>query len=307
MKKLIYFIASAFFLQVAACSDDNEEETLPDTNEQDVTGDPAFVSHIFAYEYGPGQHIAMLEKCPVDSIVGNNRNTILLGGWGGHIIVGFNHDVENKKGEDLIIYCKGSVSPEPGIIYVMSDDNRNGIPDDTWFEIKGSETGKEGYIKNYAVTYYRPATDSSNVSWKDNKGNHGELPESSSWWWHSNLDSIKYEGAKLPDAYFNSPQTNGQQYWATKQHLFSYGYAENGPAPDRTTENGFLAKDYDVELKGNRIELDSAINAQGSPAKLDRIRFVKIQTGVFQQAGWLGEISTEINGVADLHLLETNQ
>ena len=88
-----------------------------------------------------------------------------------------------------------------------------------------------------------------------------------------------------------------------KQHLFAYGYAENGTAPDRTEGNGFLAKDYDPALKGNRIELDSAIDNQGAPVDLPSIRFVKVQTGVFQQAGWLGEISTEINGVADLHLL----
>ena len=299
----MYKYTAAILLLLSACSDEKEEagSLYPDQHQAKTFS--GYAAMLFQYEYGPGQHIELLKKCPPDSIIGNNRNTILLGGWGGHIVVGFDHDVENSEGADLIVFCKASVSPEPGVVYVMDDKNGNGLPDDTWYEIKGSETGKEGYIRNYQVTYYRPSTDTSNVTWKDNAGKTGELPYSSSWWWHTDKDSVHYKGVRLPDAYFNTPQANGQQYWAVKQHLFAYGYAENGTAPDRTEENGFLAKDYDPALKGNRIELDSAIDNQGAPVDLPSIRFVKVQTGVFQQAGWLGEISTEINGVADLHLL----
>ena len=307
MKETYKYIVAAIVLLFSACSNENDDfqEPVPEPGKRETQSQ--FVSTLFNYEYAPGQHIELLKKCPPDNIIGSNKGTVLLGGWGGHIVVGFDHEVRNTGGADLIIFCNASVSPEPGIVYVMDDKNGNGLPDDTWYEIKGSKTGKEGYCSNYSVTYYRPASDSGNVSWKDNAGNQGDLPNSTTWWWHTDKDSVRYTGTKLPDAYYNTPQTNGQQYWAVKQHLFSYGYAENGPAPDRTAENGFLAKDYDSDLRGNRIELDSAIDNQGQPVKLQNIRFVKVQTGVFQQAGWLGEISTEINGIADLHLLLNEQ
>lgn len=299
-KKLLQIpvLASLLF---SACSDDKDEPSPM----ADKTNPSAYAAKVFHYEYGVGQHLELLKKCPPDSIVGNGKHQVLLGGWGGHIIVGFDHDIKNQEGEDLIILCGNSVSPEPGIIYVMEDTNHNGMPDDTWHEIKGSETGKPGYIANYRLTYFKPKENGSNVTWSDNQGGSGELPESAKWWPNANADSLSYEGARLPDAYINTPQANGQQYWKVRQELFRYGYAENGPAPDRTKENGFLATDFDTELKGNRIEIDSATNADGGFAELNSVRFVKVQTGVFQQAGWLGEISTEINGVADLHELGT--
>ena len=33
-------------------------------------------------------------------------------------------------------------SNEPGIVWVMQDVNGNGLPDDEWYELRGSETGE---------------------------------------------------------------------------------------------------------------------------------------------------------------------
>ena len=71
---------------------------------------------------------------------------VSLGGWGGYITFGFDHPVENKDGYDLQIlgnafYMSGSTeygSSEPGIVLVSRDENGNGLPDDKWFELKGS-------------------------------------------------------------------------------------------------------------------------------------------------------------------------
>ena len=281
----------------SGCSKTDDAQTDSDSS----ASSNAFVSSVFDYQYGPGQHIAILSD-PA-SMAGNADHNVLLGGWGGYIIAGFNHDVENGEGADLIVLCKYSVSPEPGVIYVMQDANGNGLPDDKWYEIKGSETDSADCLRNYGVTYYKPANDSANVTWRDVLGNTGVLPNSSKWWWKKTADSVSFCGTRLPDAYFNTLQTSGQQYWAVYQKRFRYGYAENGPAPDRTAGNGYLAKDYDCNLKGNVVEIDSAIDADGRHVKLASIRFVKVQSGTFQQAGWLGEISTEINGIADLRRL----
>ena len=66
-----------------------------------------------------------------------------LGGWGGYIVVGFDHSIENKGGYDFSI--KGNAfdsSNEPGIVWVMQDVNGDGLPNDEWYELKGSEYGK---------------------------------------------------------------------------------------------------------------------------------------------------------------------
>lgn len=296
-----------FTIAVYSCSNDEEEEKNENTKEDDNMSN-AYVSDLIDYQYGPGQHIALLKNCPPENILGQQGSNILLGGWGGYIAVGFNHDIQNEDGEDLIIFCGTSVSPEPGIIYVMEDQNKNGKPDDEWYEIRGSEYYNKEYIRNYKVTYYAPNLDTTGlVTWKDNQGAKGVLPNSATWWWAAGKDSVSFSGSRLPTAYFNSPTTDGTQYWAVFQDLFRYGYAENGLAPDRTATNGWLSKDFDSELKGNKVELDSAMDAQGNLVHLSSIRFVKVQTGVFQQAGWLGEISTEITGIADLRMLKNQK
>lgn len=82
---------------------------------------------------------------------------VSLGGWGGYIVVGFDHSIENKGGYDFSIIGNAfEGSSEPGIVWVMQDVNGNQLPDDEWYELKGSEYGKNGTIQDYAVTYYRP-------------------------------------------------------------------------------------------------------------------------------------------------------
>ena len=67
--------------------------------------------------------------------------------------IGFDHSVENSGAYDLAI--KGNQFPdwsEPGIVWVMQDENGDGEPNDTWCELKGSLYEAEGYVRDYAVT-----------------------------------------------------------------------------------------------------------------------------------------------------------
>lgn len=86
------------------------------------------------------------------------RNTyVSLGGFGGYIVVGFDHSIDASGGYDLAIVGNSfEGSSEPGIVWVMQDENGDGLPNDTWYELKGSETGKAETLQDYAVTYYRP-------------------------------------------------------------------------------------------------------------------------------------------------------
>ena len=103
-------------------------------------------------------------------------NWVSLGGFGGYMVVGFDHSIDNSGDYDLgILGNSFSGSSEPGIVWVMQDENGNGLPDDTWYELAGSETGKAETIQNYSVTYYRPSGVKMPVQWVDNLGNSGEI------------------------------------------------------------------------------------------------------------------------------------
>ena len=58
----------------------------------------------------------------------------------------------------------------------MQDVNGDGLPNDEWYELKGSEYGKPETIQDYAVTYFRPGLN-MDTPWQDNKGNTGAIAD----------------------------------------------------------------------------------------------------------------------------------
>ncbi len=290
MKTILKFVFTALlFLFLFSCTEDEKNEKPY-----------AYVTQVFDYQYAPGQH-AHLAKKP-DWVSGEySGSDILLGGWGGYVVLGFDHDVYNTDGKNLIIHCS-SVAPEPGIIYLMDDTNGNGFPDDEWFEVKGSEIDHPDCIRDYRLTYYKQKNEGDPITWRDKFGNKGELPKSDKFtiqWWKESADSVEFTGTRLPDAYYNNAPEGAVEYWEVYPNLFKFGYAENGKGSGRKP-----AGDYSEKLRGNLIDISDAIDKEGNPVQLQKIRFVKIQTGIFQQAGALGEISTEAGIVGDLSLLE---
>ena len=67
---------------------------------------------------------------------------------------------------------------------------------------------------------------------------------------------------------------------------------------------GSLLGDSIRSSEKSSFKIDWAVDAAGNPVALPGIDFVKIYTGVNQFNGWLGECSTEVAGVTDLHLEE---
>ncbi len=61
-------------------------------------------------------------------------------------------------------------SSEPGIVWVMQDENGDGLPNDTWYELRGSEYGKAETWQDYAVTYHKPTGIQLPTPWTDNHG-----------------------------------------------------------------------------------------------------------------------------------------
>jgi hypothetical protein len=180
----------------------------------------------------------------------------------------------------------------------MSDSNKDGIPNDgEWAEIKGSEYNNPETIHDYQVTYYEPVNN-GDVTWKDNNGKSGVLVSNygdASWWWsgYGNKSEVVFSGEKLPDAYYNTSTQAGIENWAVRPGMFASGYAEC-----------YNNLDYNISLKANLFDLSNAVDKAGNKLDISGINFIKVQSSVFQVAGWLNEISTEISGAVDLSLVE---
>ena len=96
-------------------------------------------------------------------------------------------------------------------------------------------------------------------------------------------DKVTFKGTCLPQ---NAVDESGQGSYFVL-YKFRYGYADNE----------LNSKDESA------IDIDWAVNSKGQKVHLPGVDFIKIYTGVNQENGWLGECSTEISGVEDLHVL----
>lgn len=274
----------------------------------DGEGEPedlsSYIAEVFDYVYAPGQHAPTRNAEDAEFFVGKPDRELYLGGFGGYVVAGFDHDVPNGEGADFEVYSSG-VDAEPAVVYVMCDENGDGLPNETWYELAGSEAGHAETIRDYEVTYYKPAV-GGNVRWRDNRGNSGELLEGNrkdpatgnfrtteSWWWSETVgDSVSFKGTHLPDVYYNAG-TDSAENWVIRPDMFAWGYAENNKGDD-----------YDKKTRANRLDISNAVDASGHPVVLPHVRFIKIQTAVFQRAGWLNEVSAEVLGARDLHTLK---
>ena len=227
---------------------------------------------------------------------------VSLGGFGGYIVVGFDHSIDNSGGYDIgILGNSFSGSSEPGIVWVMQDENGNGLPDDTWYELAGSETGKAETIQNYAVTYYRPTEPKQPVKWTDNQGNSGEIDYLKQFhrqdyyyplWIEA--DSYTLTGTRLEPRNYDA-SGNGT-YWVNVE--YDWGYADNFSPIDRLTDEDNAG----ASANANHFKISNAIDANGKHKELKYIDFVKVQVGVNAKSGWLGEVSTEVFGFYDYNI-----
>lgn len=249
-----------------------------------------FVHRIPAYEEGDNTE-RIVAKCLVRL---SDKNIISLGGFGGYVTVGFDHTILNVKGQkDILVQGNAFIgSSEPGIVMVSTDTNGDGIPNDEWYELAGSEYDNSSTIHGYEITYMRPANDNGDVDWKDNQGRTGVIrymgfvANYPKW---INENTLTFKGTCLPD----NGKCNGEQgLWFMQ--AYDFGYADNFPNED---------------MDGCSLDIDWAVDKQGDKVNLNGIDFVRIYTGVNQQippAGGVGELSTEVSGVEDIHPTATS-
>ena len=240
-----------------------------------VPGMGQFVNELPKYEEGDNAQ-AMCRKCE-KAIANNAGGMISLGGWGGYVTFGFDHAVQNKEGRDLQIlgnafYMTGSTeygSSEPGIVLVSRDENGNGLPDDTWYELKGCLYDDPQTLHNYTVTYTREGDTLQNPFHK-----HPYYPQ-----WLTE-EAYTLTGSLLPS---QSVTISGQNV----QRILEYGYVDNKPNTDK---------------EGTSFDISWAVDANGQPVMLDKIDFVRVYNAVDEVLSMTGELSTEISGAIDLHI-----
>jgi hypothetical protein len=278
-----FVIATSF---LTSCDKESVDTPDQETVIRPVTAQSsAYVTQLFSYTPAPGQLI----NTPTGSndgaktILNGKSGLVTLGAFGGSIVLGFDHTVLNQTDkEDIIIYGNASTGfAEPGVVWVMHDTNNNGKPDDVWYELSGSVQQQMGYSTNYSITYTRPATATSDVTWKDSQGKTGVVKTNT---FHKQAyypewitaDTYTLTGTLLP-----STNINDKNLSFITSNAFAYGYADN-------------------TVDGDKLDIDNAIDGKGNKVKLKGIDFVKIQTGIAYDLGWLGELSTEVKGVADI-------
>jgi hypothetical protein len=99
---------------------------------------------------------------------GVHSTFICCGAWGGYAVYKFDHSVEKGSGKELKIGGNGFLTwSEPGVVWVMQDENGDGEPNDAWYELAGSHTLLPQTKRRYAVTYTQGA------GWIDNVGGMG--------------------------------------------------------------------------------------------------------------------------------------
>lgn len=273
-----------------------------------------FASKLNEYLPAPGQYTnAEFIGTPdaANSLVGASKGLVSLGAFGGSATYYFNQGIKNDPlnpyGVDFTVYGNSTLTwSEPGIIQVMKDENKNGIPDEIWYEIAGSDHFWNSTLMSYEVSYQNSGlTKASPIQWTDNQGKSGIIPENS---FHSQpyYPNSTYFPKVSSDKYsLRGTRISGFIDLSNPGFVNSYcrrfGYADNTPVlsfSEKLPDNP-----YTPEIEGSggdAIDIGWAIDKDLKSVKLDEIHFIRIYTGMNDLAGWLGEISTEITGIRDI-------
>lgn len=241
---------------------------------------------------------------------------ISLGAYGGYVVFSFDHPVVNVP-DELDLQVAGNAfagSCEPGIVMVSEDVNGNGVPDDPWYELAGSEYYKPTTAHDFVITYFKtPAdhvatkqdrwiVDTTYIRWMCNDTNEpdGYIEKNSfhtqSYWplWLDD-ETLIFRGTKLPNNVNNQGGSGDEALFY--QDYYEWGYVDNRPdylynepMTDSIATNCNLG-----------FDLDWAVDEEGNPVKLNKVDFVKVYTAMNQKGGWIGETSTEVRGAIDLH------
>ena len=249
----------------------------------------------------------------------DNSSVVSLGMAGGSVTVRFDPPIanhpDNMGGYDFIVfgnaYWQGGDPQnswqEPGVVWVMQDENENGEPDDTWYLIPGSHQTSATLTD---VTYS-----------KSDDGLPPPVDKKASWWPEGKTSPFTIADVfLLPDSLY-STSGGGEQCWGYCDVAPTMQLGDLSGARGSEGENSLSdAEDYpgidpvyfytvpdthgDRTIDagsggGNAIKLewavDPAIFAAPVPA-LESVSWIKIVSGTLKTGG-LGEYSCEVDAI----------
>lgn len=272
-----------------------------------------YIAELMEYTPAPGQLINVAPwgtPAGVRSMEGGIYGTVSLGAFGGKVIFRFEDPVENDPqnpyGVDFTIF--GNPMPEwsePGVVWVMKDENANGIADDTWYELAGSDYWFSSTKQKYRVNYSNPGGSTAvDVPWEDPWGGQGIIranslhtqayyPQHDSF---PDIDSMSYElgGTLLQGHVFEHPT-------GIISIQRAFGYADNqlrGLEPHTVPDNPYTREPENSG--GDAFDIGWAVDSAGTYVELDQVHFIKVQSGMLADGGRLGELSTELSGAVDV-------
>jgi len=276
--------------------------------------DAQYIAEVMEYKPAPGQFTNSLPwGCPVSahSLVGGVNGSLSLGAFGGYVIFRFEQAVENHEdnpyGIDFTIFGNPTNEwSEPGVVWVMKDLNENGLPDDSWYELAGSDYYFSSTRKQYQLSYTNPGgSEAANVPWSDELGNTGMIRANS-----AHTQPYYPLNDSFPDVAVASYTLGGTliQGFVDVDHppfitsrRRAFGYTDNqvrGSGSHLEPDNPYTPE---VENSGgDAFDIAWAVDGDGNFVDMDIIHFVKVQNGLLHEGGWLGEISTELTGAVDV-------
>ena len=167
---------------------------------------------------------------------------------------------------------------EPGVVWMQEDNNANGLPDEMWYELPGSDetspVRKNLITRRYAVTYFKTDDHGSTneygqlireVYWADSRGRAGMIPGGFPTPWGVTGNRVTYTCTLLRDDGI----------------IFADSYNMDGLA-------GY------VDTTDATFPVSRAVRVDGAPANISAVKFIKVQTGMFRYGGLFGDVSTEI-------------
>lgn len=252
---------------------------------------------------------------------------VCLGAFGGYITFGFDEPIANKRGSDIRIlgnayyanndpmYGSATIggSIEPGIVYAGVGETPATA---TWYELAGSEYYTTA-TPNVTITYYKPEAEQGEhtlpystydryirfrAEWTDRNGEPcdtvGYMMKNSfhaqSYFplWET-TDVLTFRGSRLRDNAVNyggtgEDATSPQNWISYRYAADAYGYVDAAPNSDATY---------------NTFDLDWAVDSEGNAVHLAQANFIRVQTATLQMCGWIGEQSTEVTAIENLHLI----
>lgn len=297
---------------------------------QYATAADPFATTVIEYAPAPGQFVNVSEFDDPAEALGppagggtanaDNSSQVSLGGFGGSITLGFDHtvmdDAANPRGLDAIVFGNAFWSggnhnrhwAECAYIEISRDVNGNALADDPWYLITGSHI-------------FDPANQIETQTWDDDTADATNPPVNPLWIPPGESGVWQTTAFHLPSDVFGGPVVlNPNGLSATAEGIVGYADysptlllgdldADNvvddlvvGPATFYTVpDDPFTAGVSPGSGGGDAFDIAWAVDAETfAPAALDGFDFIRLTNGVNALDPFLGEMSPEIDAVADV-------